>query len=112
MTLDGTLIPTDRRAEQIIGVKGEPIDAWYSGKAHRHAGNLQALSAPNGLPQWNAEVEPGSVHDLTAARIHVLGALYAAAARGLPTLADRLRRRRNRHPHTHQGSSNLIGVEA
>jgi hypothetical protein len=37
---------------------------------------------------WIAEVEPGSVHDLSAARTHVLGALYAAAARGLPTLAD------------------------
>jgi len=33
-------------------------------------------------------VEPGSIHDLTAAREHVLGALYKAAASGLPTLAD------------------------
>jgi hypothetical protein len=33
-------------------------------------------------------VEPGSVHDITAAREHVLGAPYAAAAAGLPTLAD------------------------
>ncbi|MGV9387400.1 transposase family protein [Nonomuraea sp. NPDC003707] len=86
--LDGTLIPIDRCAEQIMSVKGEPIDAWYSGKDHQHAGNLQALSAPSGLPLWIAEVEPGSVHDLTAARTHVLGALYAAAAAGLPTLAD------------------------
>lgn len=86
--LDGTLISIDRCAEQIISVKGEPIDAWYSGKAHQHAGNLQALSAPSGLPLWIADVEPGSVHDLTAARAHVLGALYAAAAAGLPTLAD------------------------
>ncbi|GAA4537145.1 IS5-like element IS470 family transposase [Nonomuraea ferruginea] len=86
--LDGTLIPIDRCAEQAISVKGEPIDAWYSGKAHHHAGNLQALSAPDGLPLWIGEVEPGSVHDLSAARTHVLGALYAAAAAGLPTLAD------------------------
>jgi hypothetical protein len=86
--LDGTLIPIDRCAEQTLSVKGEPIDAWYAGKAHRHAGNLQALSAPGGLPLWIGEVEPGSVHDLSAARTHVLGALYAAAARGLPTLAD------------------------
>ena len=28
------------------------------------------------------------MHDLTAAREHVLGALYAAAGKGLPTLAD------------------------
>jgi hypothetical protein len=88
LILDGTLIPIDRCGEQTISVKGEPIDAWYAGKTHQHAGNLQALSAPGGLPLWIGEVEPGSVHDLTAARTHVLGALYAAAARGLPTLAD------------------------
>jgi hypothetical protein len=28
------------------------------------------------------------VHDITAARVHAFGALYAAAADGLPTLAD------------------------
>jgi DDE superfamily endonuclease len=33
-------------------------------------------------------VEPGSVHDLTAARVHAFPALYPAAATGLPTLAD------------------------
>nr|WP_245623292.1 hypothetical protein [Spirillospora albida] len=37
---------------------------------------------------WVSDVEPGSVHGLTAARAHLLGALYAAAAQGLPTLAD------------------------
>ena len=41
-----------------------------------------------GFPIWLSEVEPGGVHDLTAAREHVLGALDAAAAAGLPTLAD------------------------
>ncbi len=55
--LDGTLIPIDRCAEQTLSVKGEPIDAWYSGKAHQHAGNLQALSAPDGLPLWRATSE-------------------------------------------------------
>jgi hypothetical protein len=33
-------------------------------------------------------VEPGNTHDLIAAHQHALGALYAAAAHGLPTLAD------------------------
>jgi DDE superfamily endonuclease len=33
-------------------------------------------------------VEPGSVHDLTAARIHALPALCRAAVGGLPALAD------------------------
>jgi hypothetical protein len=38
---------------------------------------------------WVADVEPGSVHDLTVAREHVLGALYWAASHlDLPTLAD------------------------
>ncbi|WP_202873847.1 hypothetical protein [Kribbella speibonae] len=36
-----------------------------------------------------ANVEPGSTHDLTAAREHVLGALHWAASRlDLPRLAD------------------------
>ena len=28
-----------------------------------------------GFPVWTSEVEPGSTHDITAARLHVLGAL-------------------------------------
>jgi hypothetical protein len=70
-------------------VKGEPIDLRYSGKAHGHGGNIQALTAPDGFPLRVGNVEPGSVHDLTAAREHVLAALYWAASRlDLPTLAD------------------------
>lgn len=59
-----------------------------SGKAHTHGGNIQAVIAPDGFPLRVSGVEPGSVHDLTAARIHALPALYAAAAAGLPALAD------------------------
>jgi hypothetical protein len=44
--------------------------------------------APDGFPLWVSDVEPGSVHDLTAARRHALPALYHAAAAGLPVLAD------------------------
>ena len=43
---------------------------------------------PDGFPIWVSGVAPGSVHDLRVAQDEVLGALYAAAARGLPTLAD------------------------
>jgi hypothetical protein len=89
LILDGKLIPSDRCAEQTISVKGKGIDLWYSGKAHAHGGNVQALFAPNGFPLWISHVAPGSVHDLTAARQDVLGALYHLAARdGIPTLAD------------------------
>jgi hypothetical protein len=86
--LDGKVIPCDRCKEPSVSVKGEVIDLWYSGKAHTHGGNIQAVLAPDGFPLWVSEVEPGSVHDLTAARIHAFPALYPAAAAGLPTLAD------------------------
>jgi hypothetical protein len=85
---DGTIIESDRCKETTMSVKDEAIDLWYSGKAHTHGGNVQALFTPDGFPLWVSHVEPGSVHDLTAAREHVLGALYKAAADGLPTLAD------------------------
>ena len=86
--LDGTVIPADRCRQKTLSVRGEPIDLWYSGKAHAHGGNIQAVIAPDGFPLWVSEVEPGSVHDITAARIHALPALYRAAATGLPALAD------------------------
>ncbi len=86
--LDGTVLTTDRLSEKTISVQGKTIDLWYSGKAGEHGGNVQALSAPTGFPLWVSDVEPGSTHDLTAAREHVLPALYAAASHGLPTLAD------------------------
>jgi hypothetical protein len=52
------------------------------GKTHDFGGNVQAVMRPDGLPIWVSEVEPGSAHDLTVAREHALGALYAAAVRG------------------------------
>jgi DDE superfamily endonuclease len=86
--LDGTIIPADRCKEPALSVKGEVIDLWYSGKAHAHGGNIQAVPASDGFPLWVSDAEPGSVHDITAARTHALPALYHAAASGLPTLAD------------------------
>ena len=89
LILNGKIFPADRCGEKTTSVKGKQIDLWYSGKAHEHGGNIQALLAPTGVPLWVCDVEPGSVHDLTVARQHVLGALYWAASQlGLPTLAD------------------------
>lgn len=62
-------------------------DRWYSGEHHRHG--VQVLADPDGRPLWTSPVEPGSVHDLTAAGTHALAALYPAAAYGLPTFADK-----------------------
>lgn len=83
--LDGTLIPATRSGE----LSDSGHDLWYSGKHKRHGGNIQVLTGPTGYPEWVSPVEPGSVHDITAARAHVLPALYPAATRGLPTLTDK-----------------------
>jgi hypothetical protein len=88
LILDGKIVDSDRCRTKTTSRKGQEIDVWYSGKKHDFGGNIQALMRPDGFPVWVSEVEPGSVHDLRAARTHVLGALYAAAAQGLPTLAD------------------------
>ncbi|WP_436390012.1 transposase family protein [Amycolatopsis sp. MEPSY49] len=63
---------------------------WYSGKHRAFGGNVQFLASPDGFPLWISAVLPGSRNDLSAARDHdIVGALTAAAAGGLPTLADR-----------------------
>lgn len=84
LILDGTLIACDR----VAGTTENGNDLWYSGKAKHFAGNVQFIAAPDGTPLWVSDVEPGSVHDITAARTHALPALYRAARDGLPTLAD------------------------
>ena len=38
---------------------------------------------------YTGPVEPGSTHDLTAARLHVLPALYRSAWPAMPVLADK-----------------------
>jgi hypothetical protein len=86
--LDGKVVASDRCAEKTVSKKGKTIDAFYSGKTHDFGGNVQALMRPDGFPIWISNVAPGSVHDLRVAEAEALGALYAAAARGLPTLAD------------------------
>lgn len=83
--LDGTLIASTRSSAR----SAAGHDIWYSGKHKRHGGNIQVLTGPDGYPEWVSEVEPGSTHDLTAARTHALPALYPTAAAGLVTLTDK-----------------------
>src|SRR3954465_2220447 len=88
VTLDGTLIATDR-CRTVNPESGH--DLWYSGKHRAHGGNVQIVGDPTGFPVAVSDVDPGSTHDLTAARATgFLGALHAAAALlGLPSLADK-----------------------
>lgn len=88
--LDGKLFATDRLAETTTSVKGETIDAWYSGKHRDFGANIQAIMRPDGLPIWTSDALPGHLHDLTCAHHHdITAALYWAASQlDLPTLAD------------------------
>src|SRR4051812_47016602 len=88
VTLDGTLIATDRCR---ITNPDTGHDLWYSGRHYVHGGTVQIAGDPEGFPVAVCDVQPGSVHDLSAARATgFLGALHAAAALlELATLADK-----------------------
>jgi hypothetical protein len=88
--LDGKLFTTDRLAETTTSVKGDTIDAWYSGKHRDFGANIQAIMRPDGLPVWTSDAAPGHLHDLTCAEQHdIIGALcWAASQLHLPALAD------------------------
>jgi DDE superfamily endonuclease len=78
VVLDGTLIPIDRLAAD---------RPFYSGKHREHGMNLQVIASPEGEILWASGALPGSVHDLTAARIW--GIVRRLAAAGLIVLADK-----------------------
>jgi hypothetical protein len=85
--LDGTLISSDRCSDKKTSRKGTEIDKWYSGKAHEHAGLVQGIISPDGVPLWASEVRPGSTHGITAARELVLPGLRPWL-KVFPCLAD------------------------
>lgn len=88
--LDGTVIRSDRVAVTTDNEQGKTINLWYSGKHKAFGGNVQFLATADGFPLWCSDVSPGSSHDLAVAREHgAIAALCAAAANGLPCLADK-----------------------
>ncbi|MGX8904740.1 transposase family protein [Streptomyces netropsis] len=64
-----------------------PLSSPRAGLAQGR-GEPRCLAAPDGTPLWVSDAEPGSAHDLAAARLHALPDLCQAARDGLPTLAD------------------------
>ena len=88
VVFDGTLIRTDRCR---VHNPESGHDLWYSGKHRAHGGTVQVVCDPAGFPVAVSDVQPGSMHDLAAARATgFLAALHAAAAvLGLPALADK-----------------------
>jgi hypothetical protein len=88
--LDGKLFDCDRLTETALSVKGDVIDAWYSGKHRDFGANIQAVMRPDGLPIWTSAAMPGHLHDISCARqLGVTAALnWSAAELHLPALAD------------------------
>jgi len=88
--LDDKLFDYDRLTETTISVKGETIDAWYSGKHRDFGANAQAVIRPDALPVWTSAAMPGHLHDLTCAQdLGVTAALnWAASELNLPALVD------------------------
>ena len=68
--------------------KGKPSTRGTPAKQVHTGAPSRPSRRRTGFPLWVSGTEPGSTHDLTAARDHALGTLYAAASHGLPTLAD------------------------
>jgi DDE superfamily endonuclease len=113
LILDGTLIASDRCSDKKTSRKGTEIDKWYSGKAHEHAGLVQGIISPDGVPLWASEVRPGSTHDITAARQLVLPEArpylkevpiladsgYEGAGAGVLVPVKKTPQRRTRHQH-------------
>jgi hypothetical protein len=54
VTVDGTLIRTDRCAAPGPTVRGDRpdrrLDLWWSGKHGCHGGNIQVIAVPDGWP--------------------------------------------------------------
>ena len=67
--------PRGRCADKKTSRKGREIDKWYSGKAHRPAGNVQGLAAPGGVPLWVSGALPGSTHDTPCVNLRPRSAL-------------------------------------
>jgi hypothetical protein len=102
MILDGKVIPATGAVRRLSASAGSSLTSGTSGKAHTHGGNIQAVIAQDGFPLWVPQAEPGSLHDITAARIHGPLALYYAAAYGLPTWLIPGTTARHRHLHSRQ----------
>ena len=74
VTVDGTLIGTDRCSAPGPTARGDRADArvdpCWSGKHAAHGGNVQVVAAADGWPLWTSAVRPGREPDTTALRAH------------------------------------------
>lgn len=64
-------------------------DQWHSGKHSRHGGNIQVLTDPAGYPIGVRGCTRLGARPHRCSPGQILGALYNAAAAGMPTIADK-----------------------
>jgi hypothetical protein len=116
--LDGKLFDCDRLTETTLSLKGETIDAWYSGKHRDFGANVQAVMLPHGLPVWASPAMPGHLHDTSCAReLGVTAALNWPPPNSIypswPTPATKAQvtvsRHRSNSPPTAAGSPSTTG---
>lgn len=86
LEMDGKIFAADRCRAKTVSVRGETIDAWFSGKTGGFGGNVQILGEPDGFPIWFSDVWPGGTVDIEAARELVFPDVYNAKT--MPVLAD------------------------
>jgi len=86
----GSLTRVTREVDNVSGSsRGLPtIKGWFRPRKPPSARTPRAHRSDR-VPMWTSQVERGSVHDITAERLHVLGGLYPAAVQGLPTLTEK-----------------------
>lgn len=89
MILDGKVFSADRCLRRPPASPATRSTCGIPAKPTNTAGTSKHYPPRMAHPLWVSDVAPESIHDLTAAREQVLGAVYWAASHlDLPTLAD------------------------
>ena len=86
--LDGKVFATDRCSEPIDQREGRADRRLVLRQGPPPRRQRPGRHAPRRPPALGLRPSPARVHDITAARVHALPALYRAAALGMPSLAD------------------------
>jgi hypothetical protein len=111
VVVDGKLIRTDRCAETTTSVKGETINAWYSGKHRAPGGNVQAVIRPDACRSGSPTSHPApyTTSPWPATPGHRRAELSRLPTRPAHTGRLRLRRRRPGHQDTDQAARRRAG---
>ena len=108
--LDGTIISADRCREKTVSVQGELIDVWYSGKAHTHGGNIQAVIAPDGSRCGYRSASRARCMTSQPPASTPCPRCTGPPPPGCPPWLTPAMRARHRHPHPRQAARGRAGA--